>query len=201
MIAHKIKSSTNHFRNKDFENVLSEVVANPICNEYFKRFFIDRSLGRPRDLVKFFSLVSEDYGEYMSRFESDLFVRVLPTYSGYLKREITSELAGHLDKNTIDAMFTMLRRNVRRRFNYEKIKSVFEMCKFEDTSYNLDNFLSNLFDVGAIGNITERPKFDGGDIYTWSYLSHDAVVNFDASFEIHPGLWDALSIQKPKNRW
>ncbi|TOL62926.1 hypothetical protein CGH94_23240 [Vibrio parahaemolyticus] len=99
-------------------------------------------------------------------------------------------------------MFELLQLHGRRSFTYNSINKLYERHKFpqRELSLNLDEIISNLFDVGAICNYAERRRDEGGNLYYWSYNQLDLKVKYNLPFEIHPGLWDALRIQKPKQR-
>lgn len=202
MIAHKIRKSAQYYERKDTEKILTEIMADSIAGEGFRYYLIHRTLGRPRDLIRMLSLVIDEYGDTLERFESYALTTKLPAYSSYLKREISSELSGHVGSKEIDAMFELLQLNGKRSFTYNSITKLYERHKFTDRglSLQLDEIISNLFDVGAICNYAERPKHEGGFVYYWSYNQLDLKVKYDLNFEIHPGLWDALRIQKPKCR-
>ncbi|EGQ9190587.1 hypothetical protein F7U78_03505 [Vibrio parahaemolyticus] len=202
MIAHKIRQSSPYYKRKDTDKVLSDVMASTIAGEGFRYYLIHRTLGRPRDLIRMLSLVIEDYGQSLDRFESYALTERLPSYSSYLKREISSELSGHVGAKDIDAMFELLQLHGRRSFTYNSINKLYERHKFpqRELSLNLDEIISNLFDVGAICNYAERRRDEGGNLYYWSYNQLDLKVKYNLPFEIHPGLWDALRIQKPKQR-
>ncbi len=202
MLAHKIRKSNPYYERKDTEKILKDILPDKIAGEGFRYYMIHRTLGRPRDLVRMLSLVIDDYGNSLDRFESYALTEKLPAYSSYLKREISSELSGHISTKEIDAMFDLLQLHGKRSFTYNVISKVYERHNFKDRglSLSLDGIISNLFDVGAIGNYVERPRHEGGYIYYWSYNQLDLKVKYDLSFEIHPGLWDALRIQKPRNR-
>lgn len=202
MLAHKIRISCNEYKNKSTEQILSAVMAEKIAGEYFNFYLIHRTLGRPRDLIRMLTLVIEEYGSSLDRFEGFALSERLPSYSAYLKREISSELSGHINSKDIDAMFDLLQLHGRRAFTYKSIQAVYDRNKFQERNLNLDldQMLSALFDVGAIGNYIERTKAQGGNVYYWTYNHMDLKVKYDFQFEIHPGLWDSLRIAKPKNR-
>ena len=200
MIAFKIKSSTDYYNDLKSSDLFSKIFTDRVAGEHGSVYILHRTLGRPRDAIRMLTFIQEEYGVYAERFEASMFTRTSKKYSSYLLREIRSELAGHLSDSEIDFCFSLLRSVKKRGFSINLIKEKFEGLNLGDFSLTLNNVLSVLFKVGAIGNILRRPKADGGDVYLWSFNDEDLEVDISMNFEIHCGLWDALGVIKPKIR-
>lgn len=200
MLAHKVRKSSKFYRSYDTDRILENILPSKVANEPTKVYILHRTLGRPRDIIRMLSLIQEDYGHNLDRFEAVTFTKTLKKYSSYLKREIKSELIGHVSDKNIDHYFTLLTKIGKRAFSYDLASQKFDELELEAKGINLKEILSNLFKAGAICNVIRQSKHDGGNQFFWSYNDEDLEVNFDYNFEIHPGLWDTLYIQKPKNR-
>ncbi|NQY07816.1 MAG: hypothetical protein HRT68_16865 [Flavobacteriaceae bacterium] len=200
MLAHKIRKSSEYYSSKDTESIFLDLFPKFIANEYYKIYIIHRTLGRPRDIVRMLTLIQEEYGSNLHRFEALTFINTEKKYSSYLKREISSELIGHVNDDDLDNYFNFLASVGKRGFTYSSALNKLSNNGFIKNESDLRIMISHLFRAGAICNVVRRGKEQGGDVFYWSYNDEDQPVNFDFNFEIHPGLWDVLRIPKPKHR-
>lgn len=200
MLAHKIRSSTKYYSNKDKVKVLDDVMPQYIANENYRLYILHRTLGRPRDIIRMLSLIQDEYGNNLDKFESSTFTNTARRYSSYLQREIKSELIGHVNDVELDSYFKFLSSIGKRAFTYNFAEKKNSELNFFESEESLKQALENLFRSGAICNVVRRSKDEGGNVYYWSYNDEDLGVNLDFGFEIHPGLWDCLKIPKPKFR-
>jgi hypothetical protein len=200
MLVHKIKGSSAYYKSKDMAAIFKELMPEYIAQEPVKVYVLHRSLGRPRDIVRMLTLIQEEYGNNLDKFEAVTFTNTAKKYSSYLKREIKSELVGHVDDEEIEKYFRFLSSIGKRGFTYEFAYKKYTECCVNGEESELKRMLLNLFQSGAICNLLRRSKEDGGNVFYWSYSDEDLTVNYDFNFEIHPGLWDALQIPKPRNR-
>ncbi|MGP1834330.1 P-loop ATPase, Sll1717 family [Shewanella frigidimarina] len=201
MLAHKTRCSSNFYANKNTENILEDIFPSHISGEYFKHYIIDRTLGRPRDLVRMLKFVQDCYGENMQKFESYTFEKTLRDYSKYLKREVKMELIGHVEDDILTKYFDFLSTLGKWTFNFAFVVKKNEVRKSFESDDELRKMLTDLFNAGAICNVVRRSKSEGGNYYFKSYLDESLEINFDHVFEIHPGLWHTLQIPIPKNRF
>lgn len=201
MLAHKIKNSSSYYTNKDENSILSSILPDKIAEEHFKVYILHRTLGRPRDIIRMLKYIQDEFGANLDRFEGITFKKTEKKYSSYLKREIKSELSGHVDDTTLDNFFNFLSQIGKRSFTYESAKGKINDAGFIKNESELRVMLNYLFKAGAICNVVRRSKEEGGNIYYWSYHDEDFSVNYGFQFEIHPGLWDTLKIPKPKYRF
>lgn len=200
MLAHKIKKSSSYYKDKDTESVFKELIPEYISGEYFKVYILHRTLGRPRDIIRMLTFIQDEYGKNLNRFEGNTFSSTSKKYSSYLKREIKSELIGHVSDQDLERYFQFLTSIGKRAFTYNvAIQKNDTYCVFE-SERDVKKMLVDLFKAGAIANVVRRSKREGGNVYYWSYNDEDFSANLDMDFEIHPGLWDTLQIPKPKNR-
>jgi hypothetical protein len=200
MLAHKIKQSSSYYKNKNSENVFEELIPKYISGEYFKIYILHRTLGRPRDIIRMLTFIQEEYGVNLDRFEANAFKNTSMKYSSYLKREVKSELIGHVSDENLERYFQFLTTIGKRAFTYNVAIKKNETHSIFDSGSKIKTMLADLFKAGAIANVVRRAKREGGNVYYWSYNDENFSANLEMDFEIHPGLWDTLQIPKPKDR-
>lgn len=203
MLIHKIKPYLNgKLRTKSVDHIFDEMVDNIICEEPSRAYILHRSLGRPRDIIKMLTLVSERFPS-CDKFNSHLFGAVENDYSKYLLKEIKNEMIGHFTQSQIEYIFTMLTRIQKRCFTKFFAISVFDEKSMEDNNLTLERILQGLFKVGAICHLKKNSVQGGQDQKFHSYLTEDYQLLIDDStqFEIHVGLWNVLQIKPPRNRF
>lgn len=200
MLAHKIKRSSEYYQNKSTDDVIKSIFPDYIKDEPNKIYILHRTLGRPRDVIRMLTYIQDIYGDNLERFESNAFAKVEGKYSAYLKREIGSELAGHVNDENIELYFFLLQKIAKRSFSLIVAERLFKELDLASKGLDLHKVLSQLFISGAICNVIRQSKNEGGNRFFWSYFNEDLHVNFDLNFEIHPGLWTSLFIAQPKNR-
>jgi Cdc6-like AAA superfamily ATPase len=200
MLAHKIRQSSSYYSSKDTDAIFRDLLPDYIAHEYYKIYILHRTLGRPRDMVRMLTFIQEEYGSNLDKFEAITFTNTAKKYSSYLKREISSELIGHVNDDDLDDYFDFLASVGKRGFTYNFARNKVSDDGIIKSESDLRVMINHLFKAGAICNVVRRSKDEGGDVFYWSYNDEDQSVNLDFNFEIHPGLWDVLRIPKPKNR-
>ncbi|MBY6676523.1 hypothetical protein HQ314_06310 [Rhodococcus sp. BP-332] len=154
----------------------------------------DRTLLRPRDMIKFCNEILESHKAHES---DDLLIannaihHARTRYSDYLLNEIDDEIAKHVPEY---------------RSYLEIIKSVgsekFELGDFENVSQTHSapnetaprDALGQLFEFSVVGYLRPGGR-GGGSTYVWRYK--DPRARFDpsaSSFRVHPGFKEVLGL-------
>ncbi|MEZ9146277.1 hypothetical protein AB4138_17970 [Vibrio sp. 10N.286.52.C3] len=203
MVIHKIKPYLKgKLKSKEPDIIFDEMVDDKICNEPSRAYILHRSLGRPRDVIKMLSLVSNRYPA-CDKFNSHLFNTVENEYSKYLLKEVKNEMIGHFNQAQIDFIFSVITRIQKRCFTKYAILGFFDDEMLTEYKLTVDRVLHGLFKVGAICHLKKNSVQGGRDQRYHSYLTEDYQLLIDDStqFEIHVGLWNVLQIKPPKNRF
>lgn len=154
-----------------------------------KRFLLGYSWQRPRDVVRFLSIV-RDKSNGNSKFTQEMFERSMKEYSKQAWTEISEELCIKFARDEISLIQKILT-GITIPFTQETLKQRIEQLSKDDSKmkdfskkHKLSFLLDNLFDVGVIGNTGRRMIFkfldDNTLNYTGDMIIHQPLRNFFA---------------------
>jgi hypothetical protein len=155
----------------------------------------DRTLLRPRDMIKFCNEVLKAYKDSTEgqggKFDNEHIHLARDIYSNYLLKEIDDEIAKHTPdyKMYLEVIKTI----GTEKFTLEDFSRIWE-SRFEGRLGRPDYALEELFDFSIIGYLKPGGR-GGGSEYVWRYKNPRA--RFDPtveSYRVHPGFKEALEL-------
>ncbi len=145
-------------------NVWSTYFDEKINGEEVRKFILNNSLYRPRDIIRMM-LAIHDQHTASTKFSQELFDKAQQEYSRKMWNEITDELRLTYNEDEIDAIFTLLNR-ITLPFTYETLqkridlqKNIYPNIKTFFEKEKLITVLAKLYDLGVIGNTGARMNF------------------------------------------
>jgi hypothetical protein len=153
---------------------------------------IDRTLLRPRDMIKFCNEILNSYnsqGAY-GLIENDAIHSARKSYSDYLLNEIEDEIAKHVPN--YGEYLEVIKTLGAEKFTKESFISSYE--KRVNLPADPEKALSDLFAFSVISYLKPGGR-GGGSEYVWRYK--DSRARFDPladSYRVHPGFKEALGL-------
>lgn len=153
----------------------------------------DRTLLRPRDLIKFCNTVAEQFslaqGEGMYSRENVHNARL--AYSSYLRNELEDEVSKHLeDYRDYISVISSIGKMDFSRDEFQTESESFDRLKGK----NHDSALKSLFDFSVVGYYKSGGK-KGGSGYVFKYLEpNDELQSGRDRFRVHKGLKESLQL-------
>jgi hypothetical protein len=160
---------------------------------------LDRTMLRPRDIIKFSNEILGAYKRNASRtekFENVDVASARPEYSQYLLSELEDEIFKHLPYH--DSFFELLRDLEAVQFSYEEFDGI---CKQRQDlipeGHTAKSILSELFEFSIIGYYQPGGAGYGGAEYVFRYKSPRAKFNSSATgYQVHLGLQEVLALKR-----
>lgn len=164
IIENKIHASEIHYKYSKTNNVWKTYFDEKINGEEVRKYILNNSLYRPRDIIRIMLAIHEQANSSI-KFSQELFDKAQQEYSRKMWNEIVDELRLTYNECDIEAIFTLFYR-IRLPFTYETLQkriekqkliypNVRDLFKKED----LINVLKRLYDLGIIGNTGARMNF------------------------------------------
>ena len=199
LITKKIKKSVPDLSECSHEEVLSKLFRGPavLINKKRKervshsRYILNKTLLRPRDVVNFFNKIIQKYPKE-SYITTQMIYEVEKNYSDYLKKEISDELVGHLEKREVNAFFLLLKNIAKSEFDFEYLKNYYNEHKKTYGELDLDKIIAKFYLVGALGTKRPREKMKGFQ-FSWGYREEESSINLDEIICLHNGLKKILN--------
>lgn len=142
-------------------NIWKEYFCDEVNGEETRRFILNNSLYRPRDIIRLMLTVHDHIGD-AKRFTQEMFDKAQQDYSELMWTEIKDELRLSYSENEVNAIFNLLNR-ITMPFSYDSLIERIQMLGkfYPDMPTLLDNskltqILNKLYELGVIGN-TGRP--------------------------------------------
>ncbi|HEM3598258.1 TPA: hypothetical protein U1C22_001259 [Streptococcus suis] len=182
MILHKIKNSGESFKDSTLNDIFQEIFEPGVF-----KFLLDRSFGRPRDIVRFLNFYKESFPRD-SRITISNLQRVEQGYSKWFYDELLNEIAISNNKSDIKEILTYISKRGYGSFTYQKL---FDYI-VKDTGQQKEGLLevlSVMRDYGIIGVINSQKKVD----FTYR-MGLSTRVNQTTKFILHNGLKKYLNI-------
>jgi hypothetical protein len=160
---------------------------------------VDRTMLRPRDIIKFSNEILTAYKNNSHRtelFENVDVASARPEYSQYLLSELEDEIFKHLPHH--DTFFELLRDLDAVQFSYEEFNQI---CRQRQDlipeGHTTKSILSELFEFSIVGYYQSGGAGYGGAEYVFRYKSPRAKFNSGApTFQVHLGLQEVLALKR-----
>lgn len=171
----------------------------PIDNSHPATYFINMTMGRPRDVVSLLKSAI-DHCPRDNFFSPRLFRESKLAYSRDFLLDIKSEMNGHLNKEQAENCFMLINNLGKNTFSMgdiiDKRARLIEELGGESA---LKKAIQFLFRFGVVGNIFHDPESPSTvNTYSWAFREDILEPDFDSRFTVHLGLRAALKAEKQK---
>lgn len=165
-------------------DVFKEFFPAKIENKDIRKFLLEYTRHLPRDMIDLMTKIKECCTGPINK---NTIIAGVNRYSAdYFYGEIRDELVGILDDKVVDDLFAVLQSMKTYRFTYKDIETT---MKDMGIKMDLEQALSQLYDIGGIGTVTKKESKDD-----YSFKFRDRYSRFCSSDEIiiHLALQNAL---------
>lgn len=145
-------------------NIWEEYFCGEVNGEETRKFILNNSLYRPRDIIRLMLAVHDNIGQ-SKKFTQEMFDKAQQDYSELMWTEIKDELRLSYSEDEVNAIFTLLNR-ITIPFSFDSL--IERVQKFEKFYPNfptlLDNsklieILNKLYELGVVGNTGKPMNF------------------------------------------
>lgn len=164
IIENKIHASERLYGYPISENVWESYFCGEINDEETRKYILNNSLYRPRDVIRMMSAIHNQIGS-AEVFTQEVFDKAQQEYSELMWTEIKDELRLSFSEDEVNAIFSLLNR-VSMPFSYTSLsRRIVELGKFDPTmpvllnSCKLSKVLNKLYELGVIGNTGKPMNF------------------------------------------
>lgn len=164
IIENKIHASEQMNGFSHSRNVWEEYFSNEINGEETRKYILNNSLYRPRDIIRMMSAIHNQIG-MGEKFTQEVFDKAQQEYSELMWTEIKDELRLSYSENEVEAIFVLLNR-IKIPFSYDLlIERIAQLGRFYPdipklvSSSNLIQILNKLYELGVIGNTGKPMNF------------------------------------------
>ena len=160
---------------------------------------IDRTMLRPRDMIKFSNTILDQYklnGQRGEKFSNQDIAAARRDYSDYLQHEITDEIFKHIQGH--ERYFDLLRQLQALQFGVGEFE---DACRSRvdlmREGFGPKEILAELFEFSVVGFYQPGGGGYGGAEYVFRYKSPQAKFNPNAtSYQVHLGLQEAFGLKR-----
>lgn len=203
LILYKVKVSNSKLQNKNDSEVYFKLFPNKVDDKYVTEYILDRTLGRPRDFIKFLNIVKEENPK--SFFISKSMIKNSSTaYSNWFYDELLNEMSIHKDPIFINSSLRLIENYKQSKFTYLEIKNYYDenVESFKGIT-NLKECINFLYCFGILGNSWEdqnkkyntNPKRRKFYKQSWSYRPDgNNNPDYTKEFIVHYGLRKKFSM-------
>lgn len=190
LIIHKIKYSTEYYSEPD-EDVFDSILGQESSGESFIERLLDRTFGRPRDVIQFLKIYQENY-PLDKRFLIKNMKRCYKKYSEWFYNEIANEIHILENKKEIEETIRAIQEMKKNKFSIEELKN---FINNSESFYSYDikglrEYINKLYELSVIGNISKN----GSKVEFFYRTNHSSNANFDMNFIVHFGIQPYLSL-------
>lgn len=189
LIENKIIASEKQKGINEHEDVWDKYFPDYINDMKVKKYILNYSWNRPRDVIRMLGLVQQ-YSGVSKKFTQEMFDRAMQDYSEKSWNEIVEELRLTYSDNDIKAIKKIFT-NVEVPFSFSylskrirKLGEIYDYVELFAKKYKLIDVLEKLFDWGVIGNSGQRMVFkflgDRDLAPTENMIIHKPLRNFFA---------------------
>lgn len=164
IIENKIRASEKMREYTPSSDVWTQYFGSSVNGEETRKFILNNTLYRPRDVIRMMSAVHNQLGA-AEKFTQEVFDKAQQEYSELLWTEIKDELRLSYSEDEVNAIFTLLNR-ITMPFSFDSLtERVAQFAKFyPNMPALLDNaklfqILTKLYDLGVIGNTGKPMNF------------------------------------------
>ncbi len=172
-------------------NLFSDFFGSKVNNKDTYKFILDHTMHIPRDIICLMHEIQKVYKN--DEMNSSRFNAAVKTYSAdYFYGEIQDELVGIMSQEETDLIFKLISENRKYRTSMVELKTKAKKLSIDMKGIDLENILSLLYDIGAIGNVR---KVEGKDTYSFKYRDRWSSFNPNDELIIHLALQQALNVR------
>lgn len=164
IIENKIRASEQMNGFAQSSNVWEEYFSNEVNGEETRKFILNNSLYRPRDVIRMMSAIHNQIGT-AERFTQEVFDKAQQEYSELMWTEIKDELRLSYSEEEVEAIFVLLNR-IKMPFSYDSlIERIAQLGRFYPNipelmdNAKLTQVITKLYDLGVIGNTGKPMNF------------------------------------------
>lgn len=164
IIENKIHASEQRNGFPCSSNVWADYFCNEINGEETRKYILNNSLYRPRDVIRMMSAIHNQIGT-SEKFNQEAFDKAQQEYSELMWTEIKDELRLSYSEEEVNAIFVLLNR-ITMPFSYESLVKRIEVLGkyYPDIPQLLDSsklimILTKLYELGVIGNTGKPMNF------------------------------------------
>ena len=164
IIENKICASEQMSNFPPSKNIWEEYFCKEINGEETRKYILNNSLYRPRDVIRMMSSIHNQIGT-SERFTQEVFDKAQQEYSELMWTEIKDELRLSFSESEVEAIFVLLNR-ITMPFSYDSLtQRVKQLGKFYPNmptlleNSTLTQVLNKLYELGVIGNTGKPMNF------------------------------------------
>lgn len=164
IVESKIRASEQINKVNSSNDIWKEYFCDEINGEETRKFILNNTLYRPRDIIRLMLAVHNQIGT-AEKFTQEMFDKAQQEYSELMWTEIKDELRLSYSEDEVNAIFTLLNR-ITMPFSYDSlIERIAMLGKFNPNipkflnNSNLTQILNKLYELGIIGNTGKPMNF------------------------------------------
>ncbi|WP_419510030.1 P-loop ATPase, Sll1717 family [Candidatus Allofournierella excrementavium] len=164
IVENKIHASEQISGFRVSNNIWEEYFCSIVNGEETRKFILNNSLYRPRDIIRLM-LAVHDYIGTSEKFTQEMFDKAQQDYSELMWTEIKDELRLSYSEDEVNAIFTLLNR-ITMPFSYDSLTNRIQVLGkfYPNLPRLLDNsklteILNRLYELGVIGNTGKPMNF------------------------------------------
>ncbi len=193
LILSKIKKSTPQYSSMTNKKLYELLFPTKIKEKEVISYLLDNSFGRPRDIIKYLSIIQNKHGNSFD-FKASYFKKCMGEYSSWFYDELRNEISIHNNSKCLKESLELVK-NVRRvYFEISDVKEIYEQNKESYPSIvDVKSAIIDMYRLGAIGNSWMNQNGERY-YYSWAYRrDEDREPDFSKTFVVHPALRSRFS--------
>lgn len=186
MIIHKIRSSVSEFKDLSDKNIYDNVFDrdSPILG-----FILERSFGRPREAIRFLSIVQEMYPEE-NKITIEMLRNCMPDYSKWFYESMVSEIKVNKFSKEIKEIISFIRRRGYKKFTHKKLITYLNQNPGQTLPNNSLEVLQEMYKLGIIIIINTN-----GTAELYYRKNAPILANEATKFVVHYGFINYLNLK------
>ena len=165
-------------------DVFKEFFPAKIENKDVRKFLLDYTRHIPRDMIDLMTKIRDCCTGPINK---NTIIAGINRYSAdYFYGEIRDELVGILDDKVVDDLFSILQSMKTYRFTFKDMKATMDDMGIK---MDLEQALSQLYDIGGIGTVTKK---ESSDEYSFKFRDRYSKYCSTDEIVIHLALQNAL---------
>lgn len=198
LIANKIKvSHKENFLNKDDKEIFYSLFSSSKIkvgqkNIELHKYFLEKTLHRPRDIVYFFMCFNRNYGN-KEKLTKSMINATEAEYSNYFFNEIKSELYGHFNQDDVNNCLSILTNFQCRSFFIKDLDKSISNTASEINEKTLIEILEKMFIFGVLG-IERTERISNHTRIYWSKNNDNIRFHKNQKLHLHKGLFKYFNL-------
>lgn len=188
LILTKITASVPEYKSIDKKILFENLFPKNISKTSIVKYLLDKSMGRPRQIIEFLNIIIENYGDCL-KFEPKHFRNCLKYFSIELYKDLENEFSVYENKNELNESLKLIKSLRKADFEFGEILAHYNanrnQYKYIKT---VEDSLKLMYSFGVIG-MYEKNDDDDIPKYSWGYRE-DAEQDIDIRqiFLVHSAL-------------